>query len=348
MTEENIGHPETQAGEPQEPKTLGAPDAGNNAFDGSKEETSNEFSFEDVVFGDNQTGTSNMPEDTHANSVTPQEQSQPVQGENQNQTESNTQDNEQVRSSYWQSQAQKTQNQLNQLQQQWGPTMQYISQNPSAVMGNMQTAHSGVPATEEPAQDTEEFPEPPERPTKPRSFSRTDVLEDTSSESAKYMDELDEWRDSMDEYNNLRSDYNAAVVTEKMEAMEAEKLKQVEGAKRAQAAQKQHVEINAHVKTTYNMNDAEAQEFIQWGNRPENLSMENLVQLYRLQKGQGVAQTQQVNPPSENFNQVQRAQQVPSPMGVLSGQSSAPPAPKPPGDSLMDGLIGHTHKNDIF
>ena len=348
--EENTGHPETQAGEtqqPQEPSTLGAPMEGDasSAFDGSTQETSNnEFSFEDVVFGDNQTGTKDMPQDTHENSVTP-EQPEPVQEEQQNQTQS---DNDQVRYNYWQSEAQKAQNELKNLQQQWGPTINYISQNPQAVMGNMQTAHSGVPATEDPAQETEEFPEPPERPTKPRGFSRTDALEDPQSDSARYMDDLDEWRDSMDEYNNLRSDYNAAVVTERMEAMEAEKQKQVEAARRAQANHKQQLEINAHVKTTYNMSDVEAQEFIQWGNRPENLSMDNLVQLYRLQKGQGVAEQAQVKPPSENFNQVQRAQQVPSPMGVLSGQTSAPPAPKNPADSLMDGLIGHTHKNDIF
>ena len=97
------------------------------------------------------------------------------------------------------------------------------------------------------------------------------------------------------------------------------------------------------------MSDAEAREFLQWGNRPENLSMDNLVQLYRFQKGQGTTdRTGPVAPPSEDFNQVQRAQQVPSPMGVLSGQTSAPAAPKKPGDSLMDGLIGHTHKSDVF
>ena len=349
---ENTGHPETQAGEtrqPQEPNTLGAPQVNStpDAFEGSQEKPNTEFSFEEVVFGDNQTGTKYMPEDTHNDSVTPQEQSQPEQVEQQPQTESDTPDNDQVRYQYWQSQAQKAQNQLQQVQQQWGPTMQYIQQNPH-VMGNMQTAHAGVPASEEPAQDT--FPEPPDRPTKPRGYSRAEAMEDPQSDSARYMDELDEWRDSMDEYNTLRSEYNSALVTEKMEAMENEKLKQIEAAKRAQVAQQQNVEINNHVKANYNMNDEEAREFLEWGNRPENLSMDNLVQLYRFQKGQGVsANSGTVPPPSQNFEQVQRAQQVPSPMGVVTGQSSAPEPPKKPGDSLMDGLIGHTNKtNSIF
>lgn len=350
--ENNQGHPETQAGEtraPQDPNTLGAPEVqSTDAFDGSQEQSNSEFSFEEVVFGDNQTGTKNMPQETHNDVVTPEEQPSPVQEEAQNQTESNTQDNDQVRYQYWQSQAQKAQNELQQVQQQWGPTINAIQQNPQ-ILGNMQTAHSGLPATEEPAQETEEFPEPPERPTKPRGYSRTDALEDPQSDSAQYMDDLDEWRDSMDEYNSLRADYNAAVVNERLEAMEAEKQRNIQNARKAQAARKQEIEINAHVKSTYQMSDDEAREFVAWGNRPENLSMDNLVQLYRFQKGQGVAQNNgQVAPPSENFNQVQRAQQVPSPMGVVNGQSSAPAPPKNPGDSLMDGLIGHTNKNDIF
>ena len=88
---------------------------------------------------------------------------------------------------------------------------------------------------------------------------------------------------------------------------------------------------------------------MEWGNKPENLSMDNLVQLYKLQKGQGTVQNQgQVNPPSQNFQQVQRASQVPTPMGVVSGQTNTP-QPKNPSDNLMDGLINYSDKgNDIF
>ena len=346
--ENNQGNPETRATEqsaPQEPKTLGAPEpVSNDAFDGSSEQSNSEFSFEEVVFGDNQTGTSDAPQETHQDA--PVENPQ-VQQEPQNQTESDTPDNDKVRYEYWQSQAQKANNQLQQMQQQWGPTMQYIQQNPQ-VIGNMQTAHAGVPVSEEPAQD-ESFPEPPERPTKPRGYSRSEALEDPQSDSARYLDELDGWREDMDEYNSLRADYNSALVTEKMESMEAEKAKQMEALKRDAAARKQNAEINQHVQAQYQMNDVEAREFIEWGNRPDNLTMDNLVQLYRFQKGQGtVEQKGQVAPPSQDFQQVQRTAEVRTPMGVVSGQSSAPEPPKKPGDSLMDGLIGHTHKNNPF
>ena len=74
--------------------------------------------------------------------------------------------------------------------------------------------------------------------------------------------------------------------------------------------------------------------------------MDNVVQLFRLQKGQGTSQVQgRVEPPSQDFQQVERASQVPSPMGVVSGQTNTPQS-KNPSDGLMDGLINYANKDD--
>ncbi len=67
-----------------------------------------------------------------------------------------------------------------------------------------------------------------------------------------------------------------------------------------------------------------------------SLSLDNLVQLYRLQKGQG-----QPNPnagPSPEFQQTQRAQQIPSPMGVQTGQGGGNDA-RSDSDKIMDNMI---------
>ena len=134
-----------------------------------------------------------------------------------------------------------------------------------------------------------------------------------------------------------------------MQKLQESHTKQLEEARRIENAKRQQQEIGNHVTSKYGMSAQEAADFVEWGNHPENLSMDNLVQLYKLQKGQGTAQTQgKVQPPSENFKQVQRAAQVPTPMGVVSGQSSTP-QPKNPSDSLMDGLINYANKgDDIF
>ena len=181
--------------EPQTPSTLGAPEhqpeavSNEGPFDGQAAEPSGEFSFEDVVFGDNQTGTTDSPVETHVDSNVPE---QPAQTEEQPQTESNIDPNDANRYQYWQSQAMKAQNQLNTIQQQWGP----IVQNATV---NAQTAQANPEVQNETEAEGEAFPDAPAKPTKPRGFSRADALEDPVSDSARFLEELDSWRDDMDD-----------------------------------------------------------------------------------------------------------------------------------------------------
>ena len=66
------------------------------------------------------------------------------------------------------------------------------------------------PAPEVPA--VEEFPPPPERPSRPRNFSRSEAYSDPDSESARYLDAQDDWRAEMDEYNSLKSEYFTTLI----------------------------------------------------------------------------------------------------------------------------------------
>ena len=86
------------------------------------------------------------------------------------------------------------------------------------------------------------------------------------------------------------------------------------------------------------MGTEEAQQCVPQMSSPDSLTMDNLVQLWRFQKGQG-APTNAPAPtaPSPAFEQTQRAQQVPSPMGVLPGSSQT--APGSAEDQIMDGMI---------
>ena len=76
---------------------------------------------------------------------------------------------------------------------------------------------------------------------------------------------------------------------------------------------------------------------------PSSINVDNLVQLYRLSQGQPVANQNTATPaptPSADFQQVQNAQQVPSPMGVLpSGQGNADGRKME--DKIMDTMIGN-------
>ena len=331
----------TNEGNPEVPSTLGAPEHQpegiESPFEGNPEQ-SNEFSFEDVVFGDNQTGTKEAPVETHREAGNPQNQEQVNAQEEQTQTESNVDPNDANRYQYWQSQAMKAQNELQNLQTQWGPVVQQATLN-------AQQAQAAPNATTQDVQE-EQFPEPPVKPTKPRTFSRTEALEDPSSDSAKYLDEVDAWRDEIDDYNNLKSDYQAAVMEEKLANIENERARAMEIAKKQNAEREQLSKIHNHVTQKYGFDADTAAKFVKWGSRPENLSMDNLVQLYRIQNGQGTVENLgAVKPPSENFKQVARAAEVKSPMGVMPAQTNTP-HPKDPGAGLMEGLINYANKSD--
>tara|TARA_Y100001938_G_scaffold8131_1_gene9979 strand:- start:1509 stop:2450 length:942 start_codon:yes stop_codon:yes gene_type:complete len=233
--------------------------------------------------------------------------------------------NDDTRFEYWQSQAAKRDNELKQVQEQ----LQQFQQQQNAP----QPQQAMTPEQ----QVQEEFPPPPEKPVKPRSFNRQEAYEDPNSESARYLDEVDEWRDNMDEYGMLRNQYETALVQENMQKMQSQQ-QEAERVRQARIQQANQMrEVSDLVQGHYGMSQQETQEFIKTMSDPSSITVDNLVQLYRLQKGQAVnPATPQTAQPSEAFQQAQRAQQVPSPMGVqpTAGQNQVSSE-----DQIMDNMI---------
>ena len=230
--------------------------------------------------------------------------------------------NDAKRYEYWQSQAAKKDNELRRLQSQVQQAMQ-------------------APMPQQQQQAQEEFPPPPSRPEKPRTFSREEAYADPGSESARYLDEVETWRDNIGEYRDLKSQYEVAVVKEHLQ--EQERQKRVVAAQRAQYAQTnaQKNEVYQHVQGHYGFSPADAENFVKTMSTPDSVSLDNLVQLYRLQQGSpAVNETSQG--PSPAFQQSRNAQQVPSPMGVMPSQSTS--TQRSDADTIMDDLI-NTHKS---
>jgi len=232
--------------------------------------------------------------------------------------------NDERRFEYWQSQAAKRENELQVLQQQ----LETVKATPQAP-------------TEVPAQQTQpeiqEFPPAPTKPEKPRTFSRDEAYSDPQSESAQYLDEEESWRDDMVQYSELKGQYDTAVLQERLDVQDKRRN---EGLKRQEAQRqvaRQNQEIYEHVQGHYGFNESDAKEFIQTMSNPESITMDNLVNLYRMQKGQPT-QAPAVNAgPSPTFTQVQNAQSIPSPMGVVTAESGHDTRPE--GDQVMDDLI---------
>jgi hypothetical protein len=230
--------------------------------------------------------------------------------------------NDDTRYQYWQSQAAKRDNELRQAQAQ----LHQMQQQVQAVTAQQQE------------QPQEQFPEAPAKPERPRNFNRQEAYEDSSSESARYLDEVEEWRDNMDEYNQLKNQYDNALVQEQLQAQQEQQVR-AQRAKEAQMQQARQLQgVHKMVQEKYGMSAEEGQHFIKSMSDPKSITVDNLVQLYRLQNGTGQAAPQQGQPaePSPAFQQTQRAQQVPQPMGV---QPTAGNTQQPAEDAIMDNMI---------
>jgi len=291
------------------------PNDSNQAFEGPwPTEDSNTTSVEEAFFGSQETET---PQEQ-----APQVEDTPESAPMQEQAQEYNAKNDEKRFEYWQSQASKTQNDMAAIQKQ--------NQELQAQMKAMQAMQRPE------AEPKEEFPAPPERPTKPRTYSREEAMSDPSSESARYLDEYESWRDDMVEYNSLKQEYTVAQMQERLDAQEQQRQQEIQRQQAYAAQQEQMRGVNQHLQGHYGFNDADAQEFIQQMSDPNSLSLDNLVQLYRLQKGQG--QPDSNAGPSPEFQQTQRAQQIPSPMGVQTGQGGGNDA-RSDSDKIMDNMI---------
>ena len=257
----------------------------------------------------------------------PQEQEQVAQEK--------PEDNDEKRYQYWQSEADKARNENAQLAQR----LQALEQQ----------ANQSQPTVDDGVEDDRSFPPPPPKPSKPRNFSRSEALEDPSSESAKYMDDVDEWRDEMDDYNRLQSEYNLAIVEEEKQKMQDERDNILRQQAEAQQRQQQMADIHTHLKTQYQASDEEIAQFVDIMDKPESVTLDNLFKLYRLQSGNQTTPVQQQGQPltetnkNDSFEQMKRAQQVPTSMGVIPSQGNTTGSQE---DSMMDSMINEYNKQN--
>jgi hypothetical protein len=202
-----------------------------------------------------------------------------------------------------------------------------------------------APAQPEP--EVDKFPDAPTRPSKPRNFSREEAYSDSSSESARYLDEVEDWRDNMEEYKELKHQYDMAIIQEQLGN---ERKARVEEVKRREAFAKQRQElanVNNMVQTKYGLNPEEAQSFIKEMSSKDSLTMDNLVQLWRIKQGQNAPVSGNVQTaPSPTFQQTKRAQQVPSPMGTMPGTGNQ--ATGSTEDQIMDKMISDFDSKNPF
>jgi len=249
-------------------------------------------------------------------------------------------ENETVRYQYWQSEADKARNENEALKQQ----LQQSQAQPAQAVEDSKQEES-----------YESFPPPPDKPAKPAGFNKEEAWSDPASTSAQHLEEIDKWRENMDEYNRLHTDYNVAVIAEERDKL----IKERQDIQRKQAEKEAYdtniTMISDHLAKTYNASADEIKNFVEVMDKPESVTVDNLFQLYRMRQT-GVVQGQPEGgtvpiesaksdtPSNESFDQMKRAQQVPSPMGVLPSANKA--ASGSPEDGILDSMIGDYNKRN--
>ena len=235
------------------------------------------------------------------------------------------QDNEEVRYQYWQSEADKAKNENEQLKK----TVEILQQTIQKPAESQPEEISSEP-------EIEPFRDAPQKPNKPAGFNRAEAIDDPNSASAQYLDAMDSYRDEMDIYNADKLEYESNLINIEREALIEEQKRQKEAFEAEQRNQEQVNNITQQLRSQYNANDDEVNDFIQKMSDPESLNIDNLWRLYQMDKGK--VPEQPVAQPSPQFNQVQRAQSVPAPMGVQSSANMQQTG-KSASDLIMDDLI---------
>jgi len=113
-----------------------------------------------------------------------------------------------------------------------------------------------------------------------------------------------------------------------------------------QQRQEQMGQIHSHLRNQYQASDEEIAQFVEIMDKPESVTLDNLFKLYRLQSGNQTAPQQAPlteTAPNESFDQMKRAQQVPSSMGVVPSQGNTQGNSE---DAMMDSMIDSYNKQN--
>lgn len=281
---------------------------------------------DDVIFGGDQDSVSEAF-DKAEEAIAQPEQATEAQEEPSAQPQA---DNEEVRYQYWQSQADKMKNERDQLQ---------------AQFNNLATQQVPQQQQEPEQEDEPDFPAPPEKPTRPYNFSMDEAMADSQSESARFVQQEQSWRDEMDEYKNLQFEYQMAMMQDERDKLQQERQNDIQ---RRQAEQQQTEQINgvrSQVMDKYKVDQNTAEDFIRVMSAPESVSIDNLWKLYASDKGLSSPSPAQPAP-SADFQQVKRAQQVPASMGVMPSQNRQNEGSIE--DTIIDSMITDYNKQNPF
>ena len=243
---------------------------------------------------------------------------------------------------YWQSQYDKVKSEFDSVNQKYqevenlAPIAKYIQENPGVLDNVRQSLSTGQQAGQ-PQQEAP--PEPlkrPERPTKPAEYDAIDAYSDPNTASYKYRESVDAYRDNMIEFQEQRNN-----VMENAMIGEAEKQRQI------MMRQQETAQVNsvrAQLQQGYGFSESDASQFITEMAKPESISLDNLVALYKMKNapsGEVLANQRK----AEEMPRQKEKLSIPSTLGVAPAET---PQEAPVEDRVMDALIDDYKSQNPF
>lgn len=210
------------------------------------------------------------------------------------------------------------------LQQRIDEQSRMLAQYQGGQSFGQQPVNQGGMVVGQPYQESYAPLQMPVKPEMPADFDRIDGQTDPDSDSWKYLQAMDGYRDQQSEFvmqTLARREYE-------------EQLRQEQYQEQAQTAQ-----YKVELRDKFKMDDESINDFLKVMDDPAMLTMENLYALYRHVRGQPFVQTSQPthrpSPPNPT---------IPVPPLPASTSSGANRPPKNGADKLMDDLVAMSNQ----
>ena len=293
----------------------------------------------------------------------PQETELPVEPAGEQKTEEVQQANpdaskeDQNQYQYWQSQADIRSKELGDVLQNFGvesvdelrakygdiqdiaPIARYVKSNPS-VLDNVEASLSNGQPQGQPQGDPQPSLKQPEKPTKPSNYDALDAYSDPNSDSFKYNESMDEYRDQMIDYSRSENELLKNRMVQEQEM---------------QKRQQEDVKLRNDLHTKYDMPVEEVDRFVNYMSSPESVSVDNLVALWKTQQNLTAsaptqapqAHTEGAKAPDPTVAAMKRQREklsMPQPVSVTPGGEQG--ADKSPESTVMDAMISDYKKQN--
>ena len=220
-----------------------------------------------------------------------------------------------TRFEYWQSQADKAKGELGTIRKELdyyknslAPVEQMIRNNPD-VLDRLEHSPSNGQSQAYPNGLQKNSLQEPSAPERPHSYNEVDAYNDPESDSFKFRLAKEEYRDNYLSY-----------LKDKDQVREQELQTQYQAQMQQQQTHMMQTQAHSHAVNSYGWDTNKANDFVQWAQNPDNLTMDNLAKLFELRTNANPVVQQRTQ---EMQNQAERLA-VPKTAAVQTGKAEQP------------------------